>query len=559
LTAYPVDLREHEFGWTVEQYNSYSPTGPQRPPSTFEAYCALLEEWESELLTHVHLLFTPFQIVDMLTNDTFVACSDGSAIEFQGTYGWVLSLHDGTRLAHGAGPVNGHDPRSFRAEGQGMLSLVCLLRRLAQWTATDVGFSGILATDNSGLVARVKAQSAVKYPVPNATFKPDWDVVQAIVETVRSFPLNADYQHVSGHQDKHKPKHKLDLLGQLNVEADDYAGQYLVSNGAYRPIIPLSPTRPVGFDLDGKTVHRSLKQAIREALHGYHLLEEMQLRYDWPDGCIDTIDWDAHRLATQSQNRRIHYVKLCHELLPTGRLISLYTEGTPDYCHLCRTPDETFHHILKCRHPSRTKWRTDFLSNLRKHCVKLRTDPELRTILCEGLRCWLEDVPFEESHYPANFQRLLAEQKTIGWGQVFQGRISLDWALNQQYYYNWIPKVKGEDGPNWSKSILQFIFSQWNILWDTRNKEIHGKDDATRAIARNTQAHRELAVLYSMRDKVLHRDQHLFYTSLDDHLEQPTRSIRQWINTYKPLLLQSRKDAEDNSLLHVRTLDHYFD
>ena len=102
-----------------------------------------------------------------------------------------------------------------------------------------------------------------------------------------------------------------------------------------RPVIPLSSTRPVALDIDGKTIHRGFRQAIRDAIHGPHLLEEMQLRYDWPNGTIETIDWEAHRQATHSQiARRTHYVKLCHELLPTGKVVSKYGQGLPDYCPL---------------------------------------------------------------------------------------------------------------------------------------------------------------------------------------------------------------------------------
>ena len=59
-----------------------------------------------------------------------------------------------------------------------MLSLVCFLHRLKQWTSYSDSITGILAADNTGLVDRVKAQSTLKYPVPNKMFQPDWDVVE---------------------------------------------------------------------------------------------------------------------------------------------------------------------------------------------------------------------------------------------------------------------------------------------------------------------------------------------------------------------------------------------
>ena len=88
-----------------------------------------------------------------------------------------LALPDKTRLAFGAGPVDGHDPQSFRSEDQGMLGVVCLLSRLTT-ICTNATFpvAGVLATDNSGLVDRINEQTNIRYPVPNTTFQSDWEM-----------------------------------------------------------------------------------------------------------------------------------------------------------------------------------------------------------------------------------------------------------------------------------------------------------------------------------------------------------------------------------------------
>jgi hypothetical protein len=250
-TAYPISVQEVDHGWTVSLYSSYCPTLSSLPPSSFSSFCSLLDDWESTLLFTVTFLYDPFNLASLLEMSKFKACSNGSAVAYVGTYGWVLSLDDGTRLAYSSGPVDGHDPRSFRAEGQGMLSILCFLRRLAQWTHATSPFTGTFATDNTGLIARIKSQRALKYPVPNATFKPDWDVVQAIVETMHSFFVEATFEHVRGHQDNKIPFSELPLLAKLNVEADCYAGTHRDLNGRHHPIISLSATRPVALDIDG--------------------------------------------------------------------------------------------------------------------------------------------------------------------------------------------------------------------------------------------------------------------------------------------------------------------
>jgi hypothetical protein len=40
--------------------------------------------------------------------------------------------------------------------------------------------------------------------------------------------------------------------------------------------------------------------------------------------------------------------------------------------------------------------------------------------------------------------------------------------------------------------------------------------------------------------------------------KQPTKSIRQWLNTYHDLLLHSLKEAKVKSLLHVCPITSYF-
>ena len=121
-----------------------------------------------------------------------------------------------------------------------------------------------------------------------------------------------------------------------------------------------------------------------------------------------------------------------------------------------------------------------------------------------------------------------------------------------------LPPIKGQDGTSWSRAILQVIFIQWNTLWDTRNKDQHGHDSATQAKKRKDQVLIQLAALYTLRDKVLQRDRSLFHDHLENHQKLPTRSIKQWINMYKPLLLKSIRDAKTKSLLHIRPLTHYF-
>ena len=166
--------------------------------------------------------------------------------------------------------------------------------------------------------------------------------------------------------------------------------------------------------------------------------------------------------------------------------------------------------------------------------------------------------PFPPTTYPPDYQQLIKEQNTIGWEHIFQGRLTTQWATIQQWHYLGYPKVKGRDGQSWSRKMLLHIFDHWNTLWDSRNQDRHGKDLTTRAKAIKEQTIRELEILYSIRHTVLQRDSNLYYDNIDEHKAKPTNTIRQWINTYQPLILKSAKDAKTNSLLHVKPITTYF-
>ena len=560
-SAYPVDVIPSFSGWRIRPHfpSSFIPIPPVPPPNTFRTYCDSLEPWEHPLLQSVTLLLPPSLIVDILSHTEFRACSDGSAVFQQGTYGWILALPDKTRLAFGAGPVDGNDPQSFRSEGQGMLSVVRLLHHLRIWTDTTPTFTGILATDNSGLLDRLREQQKIRYPVPNSIFEPDWDIIEAITRTIETSDIEPTFQHVKGHQDEKKAYQDLPFLAQLNVDADYQAGQYQSRHGSHRPIIPLSPTLPIALDIAGRTIHRKFKTAIRDAAHTGPLFQRMCFRNGWSTHVPDSIDWDAHRLATANPLRRTHFVKVCHELLPTGSLVHRYHPSYPEWCPLCKHPTEDHKHVLRCPHITRATWRTALLAKLSKLCTSLQTDPILTAILLNGLRSWLHLLPFDEGGIPSSYHPLLLAQREIGWYHILLGRLSTQWSsLQSKYLHDNSIIIKGLTGDKWAKQIATSIMNSWLELWDSRNKDRHGRDAAHKLISLHDQASRELELLYEYHDKVLQRDRHIFAPDLATHLQKPTRIIRQWINTHQAVILKSSSQAKLLSILNVRTLQSYF-
>jgi hypothetical protein len=560
LQSYPVDVRKKLSGWQIVRHSSIIPPLPTPVSTTFIEYCDHLEYWEQVLLHNVVLLFSPEETMQKLESSPFRACSDGSAAKHQGTFGWALALSDRTRIAYGSGNVDGHDPQSFRSEAQGMLSVVRFLFRLRQWTKSEATLSGTLATDNTGLVDRAKAQSAISYSVPNSTFQSDWDVVQAIVNTVSSASLDVAYTHVKGHQDKDTEYDSLPFLAQLNVDADELAGEFQKKFGSHRPVIPLSPTRPIALDLSGHTVHRHLKSLIRDAAHAGPLLERMILRNSWAPEVHTTIDWEVHRLATSVHRlHRSHFTKLCHGYLPAGKIAHRNNPSHPDWCPLCKHPHEEHAHILQCPHVTRATWRSKLITTLASKCDSLSTDPILKSILINGITCWLNQTPFDEGGIPSDYHLLLETQRHIGWYHVFLAQVSVHWAqLQDKYLKSSYIQSKQLTGDKWSKAICTVVTTLWLELWAQRNTDRHGVDSSTKSIAAREQALRELVALYQYKDKVLQKHRSIFTIDIQVHSQGDTNYIRQWINTNQAVITKSAKDARIKSITNVRIISSYF-
>jgi hypothetical protein len=73
--------------------------------------------------------------------------------------------------------------------------------------------------------------------------RPEWDLLIEIQAELQSLP-GVKLQHVEGHQDKKLPYQELDLLGQLNIDADHHAGNYQQKKTEYLfYVLPLFRTK----------------------------------------------------------------------------------------------------------------------------------------------------------------------------------------------------------------------------------------------------------------------------------------------------------------------------
>ena len=150
------------------------------------------------------------------------------------------------------------------------------------------------------------------------------------------------------------------------------------------------------------------------------------------------------------------------------------------------------------------------------------------------------------SDFPPIYNSLIFHQTRIGWKQLFVGRFVYEWSNLQQDYLvlQRIVSLK-YSGTSWITGVIQIIWKHVYQNWDVRNADLHGVDVAARESAKYAQAQRETEEIYSQRSLVQPRDWDVFYSNTNEHFQkEPTaRRLRQWLNTWKPLLLRSIQDG----------------
>ena len=135
------------------------------------------------------------------------------------------------------------------------------------------------------------------------------------------------------------------------------------------------------------------------------------------------------------------------------------------------------------------------LKSVDDKCASLKTHPELRTVLVTSLHDWLawdnieDGPPFHIAHQSAStdhIKRLITRQNDIGWHQLFLGRFCNDWSeIQEAHYATMINSKEGKQrtGLRWQTTIIGEMWTQWYVVWEMRNKDLHGETSNARARA----------------------------------------------------------------------------
>ncbi len=125
-TSIPVHARQAIYG------NEWIPLIPPTLPTpgsstlseTFQEFITTLDLWERELFPELSMTIDCYEFLEIVneqelddTDIRLLTVSDGSDVEGSMSFGWIIALPSGRRLARCSGPAFGPSGSSFRAEG----------------------------------------------------------------------------------------------------------------------------------------------------------------------------------------------------------------------------------------------------------------------------------------------------------------------------------------------------------------------------------------------------------------------------------------------------------
>ena len=124
-----------------------------------------------------------------------------------------------------------------------------------------------------------------------------------------------------------------------------------------------------------------------------------------------------------------------------------------------------------------------------------------------------------------------------------KGHLAKQWQHLQQKHLS-DNATKKNNGVTWATNFIDMAYQQFFKAWFLRNGDRHGHDAKTKADADKRQAIIEMSQLYDKYDSTPTDLRWILATPLDTRIAAwSTKTMRAWINAFKPILEKGYTDA----------------
>jgi hypothetical protein len=534
---------------------------PPSVPFTFEDYVICLPSWDCSLIQDLNLPNLD-ALLHSLSNDiSLLLCSDGGAADSKGSYGSVIASDDQI-LTELSGQAHGTNPRSFRAEGYGLLANLRLIHHLLTFYDIHRTSSAlIIYCDNQGLLDRINTSRHSKYLKPRRFLFSEADLEMQILDTLALLSTKVTLRHVKGHQDDTVPTAELPWPAQLNIHCDALASAELQRIPTPSPLVPFLPASKVSLTVQGNTLTHHIPSQVRQLHSAIHQRPYLERHHKWNPGIFDTVNWDLLRacLLDLSTVVRFFFVKWINLILPFQSQQYKFSQSPSPACpSRCGAVSEDATHFLRCSHLDRLSIFTALQTRLAIIFNERHLDPYLRRIVWLFLDQYLDNPILPNPNLPSRYLDLFQAQRLLGPDSIMFGIFHKDWVSIQDGYLKFrkLPCNKNQS-VSVMKILASTIFGALHELWFLRNSHLHDADGTSLHSYRHSQLLHEIEALYDLAPSMLASDRAIFHYPLDKRQSQNTNQLRNFLSFARPVVKLSVQQAKDMGT-NFKSIDEYF-
>jgi hypothetical protein len=531
-------------------------------PSRWPDYLASLPEWERFLLQHVNLL-NKSRLLDCLrTSDHLCLASDGGAAACKGSFGSLLATHD-TILLECGGLVQGADPKSFRAEGYGMLAILRLVHHLRWFYMTrNPNLTFAAYTDSESLLLRLEASLRLNYTAPRRTLFSESDVELQIIAALSCFSPRPRLIHVEGHQDTKYPDRPPTWESHLNQRCDEIATHHLQHATTVLPLTSFFTASKAQLNVQGTTITHHIPSQLRSfaGLRAYR--QYLCKHHEWEHATFDLVEWPRLHSSTRSISflKRLFVIKWVNELLPFQQQQFRFKQSPSPSCPSSCGCTEDWSHFLRCPHKHRRQAWLEFRSTLSALFERHSLDPSLRRLLLHLIFSVVSpDAPtLPLDSLSDDHVTLLETQKTLGPDSIFFGFFAHAWTTLQNKYLRAraLPRDRNQANSA-TNALITAILLQVHTCWLLRNEHLHGVDPLQHTPYKKLHLLAQIRELYDSAPLMMAEDRDILAFPFEHRSLQTTHTLGAFFTWAHPLVAQSISDANELGA-RFRHIDSYF-
>eukprot|EP00957_Ditylum_brightwellii_P040639 3075891-Ditylum_brightwellii.AAC.1 len=198
----PVKVKTTDESVTLQGTYCYGITGDiiHRQLTTMDEYTAMLEKWEQDIINNVETLASLDKLIEFVQQGQCLIATDSSASDDMISFAWnMVDVSNKAYFCH-ADPAFGKESL-LRAKEYGILLVLCCIHGWIEHNKIEIKMYTIVYLDNKGIIERIAKQQTYPFEYSFHMIDPDWDIIAQICNILDLMNINANFQHMKGHQD----------------------------------------------------------------------------------------------------------------------------------------------------------------------------------------------------------------------------------------------------------------------------------------------------------------------------------------------------------------------